>query len=402
MRASLRALTIATAVAYVIGLPVVWWIYRPATWPLDVFNHAIGRDFVNVWAAGRLLLEGNLAALFDTSTYNAALHRLLHPALDVHYWSYPPTSLLLAAPFGLFPYGWALLIWTVAGLAAFLAAGRIGLEGQAARMATVLLLIAPATTNNIICGQNGFISAALLAAGFLHLQSKPVFAGVMLGLLTYKPHLGIVVAPALVVLGAWRTIAVAILTACTLVAASLVAFGLEPYHLFLTATLKNQAALLEAFYGFFIRMMVSPYSALRILGWSHDWAMSLQVVLLVATVAAVVVAMRQTKCKELRLAVVASAAFVASPYSLTYDLPILALIIARLAVRNGNWTLAESIILGSVWAIPLLTIPLLLLEVPVPAVVVGLAFALFCMQVGPRLAPVGVAGRDRASPSAIF
>src|SRR4029079_11395729 len=178
-------------VAYPLGGVVLAYLYAPAVWPLDVTNHAVGRDFLNVWAAGRLVLDGRMALLFDADAYHAALQQMVHPAIQVHYWSYPPTSLLIAVPFGLLPYGWALAVWTLAGLAAFLCVGRIALGQAPARVVTALLVIAPATVNNIVCGQNGFFTAALLGGGFLLLQTQPVLAGVLLGLLSFKPQLGL-------------------------------------------------------------------------------------------------------------------------------------------------------------------------------------------------------------------
>lgn len=416
MPASYRTLLVATLAAYAIGAAVVVQLYTPAQWPLDMVNHAVGRDFVNVWAAGRLVLEGQVAVLFDPDAYLAALGRLVHPALAPHVWSYPPTTLLIAAPFGLLPYGWALALWTLAGLAAFVAVSRIGLDARPARIVTALLLVAPATFNNIICGQNGFLTAALLAGGFLLLDTRPMAAGLLLGLLSYKPHLGLVVVPALIALGAWRTVAAAALTALALAAASVLAFGLEPWRLFFGLTLHNQAAMLETFHGFFTRMLVSPYSGLRHLGWSHASAMLTQAGLSALTIAAVVLLVRRARNREDVLAIVAAAAFVVSPYTLTYDLPVLALVIARYAERRPHWTRREAYLLGFAWAIPMLTIPLLLTGIPLPALALVLVFTMLCTDIwrrssesadGGKVLPatrvaLEIHGRDMASPGPKF
>jgi hypothetical protein len=280
----------------------------------------------------------------------------------------------------------------------------------------VLLLIAPATFNNIICGQNGFLTAALLAGGFLLLDTRPVVAGLLLGLLAYKPHLGLIVAPALMALGAWRAIAAAAITALALAAASVLAFGFEPWRLFLGVTLHNQAAMLETFHGFFTRMLVSPYSGLRHLGWSHGPAMLAQAGLSALAIAAVVLLVRRTSNREDVLAIVAASAFVVSPYILTYDLPVLALVIARYAERHPHWTRREAYLLGFAWAIPMLTIPLLLIGIPLPALALVLVFAMLCTDIwrrssvtvgGGKALPgnscrVQIHGRGMASPEAKF
>ena len=45
------------------------------------------------------------------------------------------------------------------------------------------------TFANFVHGQNGFLSAALLGGGLLLLENSPLMGGILLGLLSYKPHL---------------------------------------------------------------------------------------------------------------------------------------------------------------------------------------------------------------------
>ena len=78
----------------------------------------------------------------------------------------------------------------------------------------------PACPINAIGGQNGFLSAALFLGGVLNIDRRPILSGVLIGLLTFKPHLGVVLPFALVALGAWRVIASAAVTALALFAAA--------------------------------------------------------------------------------------------------------------------------------------------------------------------------------------
>jgi hypothetical protein len=375
------SLLIAAALGLAFAGPALVEIYAPAAWPLDVHQHAVGRDFLNLWAAGRLWLQGELASLFSAHTYIAALQRVFDPAVAPHFWSYPPTSLLLAAPFGLVPYGVALALWTLAGLAGFLAAARLGLARHESLAVAGLLVLAPATLANIVAGQNGFLTAALLAPGILLLDRRPVVAGVCLGLLSYKPHFGILIVPALLALGAWRAIAAAAASALALALASVLAFGLQPWRAFLAVTLRNQAVLLSDFDGFFTSMLVSPYALLRHLGLAHGAALTLQAAVTLTAIAVVVVLVRRARDADLRLALVAVGTFVASPYALTYDLPIVALVLARLALRDGGWRPAEAVLCGLAWALPIAAIPLALEGVPVAAVALVALFALVARRV---------------------
>ena len=52
-----------------------------------------GRDFVNLWSAGRLWLEGQQAILYDVENYHACQRAALGPGIDNHNYSYPPISL---------------------------------------------------------------------------------------------------------------------------------------------------------------------------------------------------------------------------------------------------------------------------------------------------------------------
>jgi len=53
----------------------------------------------------------------------------------------------------------------------------------------VPLIAAPAAMVNIYVGQNGFFTAALMIAGLLSLERRPVLAGILFGLRTIKPQL---------------------------------------------------------------------------------------------------------------------------------------------------------------------------------------------------------------------
>ncbi|MDX2205665.1 MAG: glycosyltransferase family 87 protein [Hyphomicrobiaceae bacterium] len=367
-----RLFTLALVAGLLVALPLLAYNYLPARWPLDVADHAVGRDFVNLWVAGRLLLEGQWPALFDVQAYIAALHRLFHPALAPHFWSYPPSNFFIAVPLAVLPYGLALAVWTVAGLAAILWATRLGLAAEARRHATLLVLLAPATLTSVLCGQNGFFTGALVAGALLLLDRRPIAAGVLAGLLSLKPHLALVLMPALLALGAWRTILAAGATALVLALASVAAFGWGPWQAFLEATVPNQGAMLKAFSGFFTMMLVSPYAMLRHWGLAHGLAMGLQAIIAVAAIALVMVSVRRTQDASLRLGLVAAGTFVASPYALTYDLPVLAVALARLAARpQTRWTRGEAALVCAVLAMPLAAPVLSILHLPLVPLLTG-------------------------------
>ncbi|MGB8438107.1 MAG: glycosyltransferase family 87 protein, partial [Candidatus Acidiferrales bacterium] len=170
-----------------------WWPH-PSFWlpTWDAIDAVIGRDFLNIWMGGRAALAGGPAAWFDVNAYNAAIRALLapNPANEYrYYWSYPPDILLFTWPFGLMPYLLAYVSWCAIGIFAFVATA--ARWGGIERKNLFFVALAPAVAVTVFFGQNGLLTAALLVGGLALLDRKPVLAGVLFGVLTIKPQLGI-------------------------------------------------------------------------------------------------------------------------------------------------------------------------------------------------------------------
>jgi len=182
---------------------------------VDRNDKPIGTDFSNVWAAGKLVLDGRPEAPYDPVLQHAA-EREAFGGRPVPFfgWHYPPLFLIVAAALALLPYGWALLVWTAFGMAAYLATLRAILP----RPETMLVALAfPATFVNLGHGQNGFLTASLLGGALLLLDRRPLVAGLLIGLLAYKPQFGVMIPLVLVATARWQVIAAAaatVLVAC--------------------------------------------------------------------------------------------------------------------------------------------------------------------------------------------
>src|SRR5258706_16321345 len=72
------------------------------------------------------------------------------------------------------------------------------------RGALLLALAAPAVFVNAVRGQNGTWTAALCGGGLSLLERRPLLAGGLLGLLIYKPQLGLLIPVALLAGRHWR------------------------------------------------------------------------------------------------------------------------------------------------------------------------------------------------------
>jgi alpha-1,2-mannosyltransferase len=115
-----------------------------------------------------------------------------------------------------------LAIWLAASFAAYLAAIRAILPGKE----TLPIAAAfPAVFVNIGHGQNGFLTAALLGGALQLLDRRPWLAGMLIGLLTYKPQFGVLIPIALLAGGRWRSIGAAVATVAALLALSFATLG---------------------------------------------------------------------------------------------------------------------------------------------------------------------------------
>ena len=170
---------------------------------------------------GRSVFGGGPAAWFDLRAYNAALRDMLGTAYPEHFWSYPPHVLLFIWPFGLMPYLPAYIAWCAIGIALYLFACSSAIP----RERLLFLAVAPGVAVCIFFGQNGFYTAALLIGGLLCLDRRPVLAGVLFGILTIKPQLGLLLPVILLLERRWVTIASAVATTAVLVAATSMLFG---------------------------------------------------------------------------------------------------------------------------------------------------------------------------------
>lgn len=329
-----RILLIIASLALMSPILMIYW---PAGNGLDVVDHPLGRDFINVWAGPQVAFGDKVTTLFDMRAYHAAISVLFGQPLPFHNWGYPLFTLPAFWPLAQLPYFWALAIWTV-GLFAIFAAVVVA-EVDAARrvQALVLLALAPACLINTIGGQNGFLSAALFLGGVLSIDRRPVLAGVLIGMLTFKPHLGLVLPFALLALGAWRVIVSASVTAIALFAVSAALFGLDAWAQYLTVTSAYQTVLLTNYEGFYTTMMVSVLACLRAAGMSYASAMVVQVVVSVCAIAGATWAVRRIADPCGRAFILVTATLLATPYAFIYDMTALAAVLVWLMVGRLPW-----------------------------------------------------------------
>ena len=326
--------------------------YRPIGHGLDASHYQIGRDFINNWAGPQIAWRGDLATLFDLKTYVDAISALFGQPLPFHNWGYPPFTLVLFWPLGRLPYFWALGAWTVLffGLYAMVGTRLVGANKRWAMV--VMLALAPACIINAVGGQNGFLTAWLLVGGVLWLEDRPILAGVLFGLLTLKPQLGLALPLALLALRSWRTILSACVTVVLLVGASLLAFGLEPWRRFLTETSAYQLQLLKVFHGFYTFMMVSNLAEMRTWRMPYEAAWAVQLIIATPVLIASAWAVTKTRDNGRRAFVLAAATPLITPYAFNYDLTALTLCLTARLLQPPQAT-PNRLLLMVAWLMPI-------------------------------------------------
>jgi len=116
----------------------------------------------------------------------------------------------------------ALLVWTLASGALLFAIAR---RHVADSRLLIALTLSPAVVLCLMSGQSSLVTAAMLVTIFAWLDRRPVAAGILIGLLTLKPQLGILFPIMLIASGRWRVFASAAITTLVLVAATALVFG---------------------------------------------------------------------------------------------------------------------------------------------------------------------------------
>ncbi len=308
-------------------------------WIVDAGGRPFHTDFTSVYAAGRLALAGHAAAAYDWQLHYAAENAVAaHPYTAYLGWHYPPPFLMIAALLATLPYALAFLIWIAATLPLYLAAIRAVVGDN---VGWLLGGAFPCLLPNVVPGQNGLFTAALIGGTLALLPRRPILAGCCLGLLTYKPQFGILFPLLLVAGGHWRAIAAAAASAGALALTTIACFGVTPWGEFfhwlpLTShALFAQDSPLHVDWSKFQSM----FALVRLLGGSAALAWTLQLALTAIVALGLCMMWRSDRIGyELKAAAAAAGVLVVTPYVYLYDLAVLAVaagFLLRAALRDG-------------------------------------------------------------------
>jgi hypothetical protein len=281
-------------------------------------------DFTMFWAAARFAWTVP-HKVYDIAAMGAAQAWAVAPSKGPRPFPYPPSALLLVAPFGLLSFWVAYWSWTVLSLAAFWSAVRRVASGWSVPLALVM----PHTMLVLILGQTTLFASAAAIWAMSLLDRRPTVAGILFGITAaFKPQ-SVLMAPLVFMrLRDWRAAAGAAIGFGSLCLASLI-FGAQLWPSWLVTVSEHP-------------MMVSHYH-LEIIGATprmaamglhlRDPAVATFEVIGVIAAICIVWAGFGSQDKLLRLQCFATGCLLASPYAMRYEVAMLAPVLATAIMR---------------------------------------------------------------------
>lgn len=329
----------------------VWTIATPG---LRDRNHNLkGTDFLHFYTLGTLAIERRGADLYNIDTQAALAAQRVPAAAGIRYLPlYPSQVSLVFVPFAWLFYPWALALWWLCS-ALIYALSCYAVWRSCPNLInhglTVAILAAgfPGFFNLIAWGQTSALALACFTVFFFLMRQKRDFlAGLVLGCLIFKPQLGLAAGILFVLLGAWKIVIGAILSAVAQLSIGVLYYGITPLRTWLSmlwnlpalSTLLEpklyQTHCLRSFWS-----MLIPWSSVSI----ALYVISAGVVMLWT-----ILFWRRSRDWALRFSLLLLATVLVAPHLTVYDLVILApafLLLSDWAIaRYAN---SESTLIGT-------------------------------------------------------
>ena len=334
----------------------------------DRMGKPIGADFSAFWATSQMVLSGQAAAVYEDDIIFAVEKSIT----GVDYRNpvpYPPIFFFIVAPLALLPYIPSLILWLTLTFSVFL---YISYRFAPHTVTLWLTLSFPGAFQNVIHGHNGFLTTSILGLAFLIIDKYPVAAGLVLGLLSFKPHLVMIVPLFLVVGRAWRTLAGMILSVLFLTMASVIFFGIDTWFAFL----EKIPLMMQLMKHQFLQMhqVVSTLGALLLMGVPYNIAIWIHLLCSCVGIGLTAVAWHKNKPSYVRNSLLVLSALIVTPYANSYDLTLLALPICWIgweAYKRAEVSNLSSFFLIASWFLPIVSVSL--------AAHTGIQIAPFCI-----------------------
>jgi hypothetical protein len=293
-----------------------------ATWRLF-------RDFTHFYILGIIARRHDAIALYDPVAQREMTAALNVPdhvdALFVP--SYGPQVALMFRPLAAFSYEPALVIWLIVSLGLYFAAA-FAIWRKASGLRDhkwplfVAVASAPAMHALLMYGQNTAVALCCFVTAYLCLLRGQKFsAGLAIGMLFYKPQLGLASAIVFVAIRQWRVVmgAAVVAVAQMIIATAYWGWGILPAYGTALAKIPESLAAIEP-----AKQHLHSWRAFfQLMGFEGTYLTGLTITASSLTIAATVAIWRRTPDLRVRFAALLIATVLASPHTYVYDLVIL-------------------------------------------------------------------------------
>ena len=222
-------------------------------------GNAVNTDFTAFYAAAELARQGRSREVYDIDALHRAHEEVRGIAIHRKYaWAYPPTMLLLLLPLASMPLVVAMWTWLIGTTAVVcLAAYRV----VPSALTPLVVVLYPGLATSWFTGPTGTFSAAVAMLGLALLDRAPYVAGSVLGLLSVKPHLAVLIPLCLLASGRRQALVACVCAAAAMMVASVAVFGIGPW-MDLRLALPRHMDYLATEQGVWMRMP-TPFVAIR-------------------------------------------------------------------------------------------------------------------------------------------
>jgi len=340
----------------------IWTLSTPGL--RDRNSNLKGTDFVHFYTLGALANAHDGAHLYDMDVQSALIGQRVSQAAGILYLPlYPPQVSLLFGPLARLPYAAALAFWWIIsallfGICCFAFWQNCPNLGEHGFLALTLAVAFPPFFNLIAWGQTSALALCCFTLAFLSFNRQREFAaGLALGMLVFKPQLGLAAAILFVAMGSWKVVFGAALSGVAQLSAGVFYYGIDPLQRWLQTLVHARSVL--------VLLEPRPYQTHCLCTF---WSMlipwnSIATSLYAVTAVAVMIAVGALWKKgggvplSLRFSALLLATVLISPHLTVYDLVVLApaiLLLADWAVEHACNRNRIGALLYLVYALPLL------------------------------------------------
>ena len=335
-----------------------------------------GSDFSFLWIAAKIASAQDLRLAYagELVSIEAVQQQDSEALVRGNYFAYPPHFLLFLWPLRQLPYELAFFLWAL--INPLMLTAVVWAVFRRSWYAAGFAVLAPAAFFSLWVGQTGMLAAALLIGGMAFLERRPILAGILIGLLTFKPTLGVIIPFALLAGGYWRTFVSAVLTVGALLLLSIAVYGTEAWIIYLTSVPDRHLDFFAQARGLISYLVPTVYMASRILGFDSAFSLGAQALIAAVVLACVIWAFHGRRDLGLSSALLFAGTLLVTPFGHVYDMSAVTVAVFLLlqdTVARGERG-GERIIAVFAWMLPVLVFFLNGAGVPIGPVVLAWLF----------------------------